>query len=338
MSPSPLVTVVIPAFNAAAYVGEAIASIQAQTLEDWQLIVVDDGSTDQTTAAATQAAAGDPRIRIIRFEQNQGISTASNAGFDAARGEFIARLDADDLAVPQRLASQVAAFRADDRLAAAGSHASVFGDAVGGIAYCAMGDANIKARLFFGLNTIGGSTIMVRRAFVRQHRIRFNENVTSAEDLDYLTSIMAAGGDLANVDEVLLENRVHATSFTRSRQNVGQQFLQIFRRRILALWYPRLDAEDIERIVAMFFEPYAPQVEHFLATVRAVDRLVLSNPDDYGQDTSVVHALILERLPKMAALYRDHGLLDASHLQAARCFVTPATAGVLDQIGVQSAD
>lgn len=337
MSSAPLVTVVIPAFNAQAFVGDAIASIQRQTLDDWQLIVVDDGSTDQTTATALQAAGNDPRSRVIRFEQNQGISTASNAGFDAGRGEFIARLDADDLALPTRLAAQVAAFRDRDGLAAAGSHARVFGDAPGGIAYCALGDANIKARLFFGLNTIGGSTIMVRRSFVREHRIRFNDDLTSAEDLDYLTSIMAAGGQLANVDEVLLENRVHARSFTQSRQHTGLEYLQRFRRRILSLWYPGLDPQDIDLVVAMFAEPYAPHIDHLLATVRAIDRLLVARADDYGQDTSVVHALILERLPKMTALYRDHGLFNASHLQAVRCFASPAITLALDPLEIRPA-
>lgn len=335
MSFLPVVTVVIPAFNAELFVGDAITSIQRQTLEDWQLVIVDDGSTDQTLAAAAQASGGDPRIRLIRFEQNQGISTASNAGFDAAHGEFVARLDADDMALPSRLAAQVAAFRGCDRLAAAGSHARVFGRGVSeGVAYCALGDANIKARLFIGLNTIGGSTLMVRRAFIREHRIRFDENLASAEDLDYLTSIMAAGGQLENVDEVLLANRVHAASFTHSQQDVGRQYLQVVRRRLLALWYPGLDPQDLDLIVAMFFEPYPPHTDTLLATVRAVHRLIVASADDYGQDTSILQALLVERLPKMAVLYRDHGLFNASHLQAIRCFASPAISTALDQLGL----
>lgn len=333
MLSNPLVTVVIPAFNAGLFIRDAIASIQQQTLEDWQLIVVDDGSTDHTTAAAAQAAGDDHRIRLVRFEQNQGISIASNAGFDAARGEFIARLDADDMALPSRLAMQVAAFKASEQLAAVGSHARVFGDVAEGTAYCAMGDGNIKARLFLGLNTIGGSTIMVRRSFVREHRIRFDEDLKSAEDLDYLALIMRARGQLANVDEVLLVNRVHAKSVTQSRQDTGRHFLQTVRHRILTLWYPRLDPHDIDLIVAMFFEPYPPHTDHLLATVRAVDQLMVAQPADYGQDASIVRSLILDRLPQMADLYRNHGLLDASHVQAVRTFVSPATAAALQPSG-----
>jgi len=321
-----LVTVVIPAFNAEPFIGEAIASIQRQT--------VDDGSTDQTMAVSIQAAGNDPRIRIIHLDHNQGISVASNIAFDEAQGEFIARIDADDRALPPRFAAQVAAFKDCDRLAAIGSHVSVFGDVPEGIGYCALGDATIKARLLDGLNTISGGTLMVRRAFVREHRIRFDERLASAEDLDYLTSIMAAGGQLGNVDQVLTEHRSHAASFTASRYDIGREYLQAARRRLLALWYPRLDPHDLDLIVAMFFEPYPPHTDALLATLRAIDRLIVANADDYGQDTSIVHAIVLERLPIMAALYRDHGLLNASHLQAIRYFASPATNAALDQLGL----
>ena len=333
-SAPPLVTVVIPAFNAEPFIREAIVSIQRQTIDDWQLIVVDDGSTDQTMAVATQAAGNDPRVRLIRLDQNQGITVASNVAFDEAEGEFIARLDADDRALASRLAVQIAAFKDCDHLAAAGSHARVFGDVAEGIAYCALGDANIKARLLDGRNTISGGTLMVRRSFVREHHIRFDERLASAEDLDYLASIMAAGGQLANVDQVLTEHRSHATSFTASRYDIGRQYLQTFRRRLLALWYPGLDPHDLDLIVEMFFEPYPPHIEALLATLRAIDRLIVASADDYGQDTSIVHTIILERLLKMAALYRDHSLLNASHLQAIRCFASSATNAALNQLGL----
>jgi len=128
------------------------------------------GKPPATTAASASS----------RFDRNEGIRTASNAGFDAAQGEFIARVDSDDRAVPNRLAAQVAAFRENHRLAAAGSHASVFGDVPDGIAYCAQRDANIKARLLDGLNTISGGNLMVRRSFVRAHGIRFDDFARSA--------------------------------------------------------------------------------------------------------------------------------------------------------------
>ena len=334
MSSSPLVTAVIPAFNAESLIGEAIASIQAQTIEDWELIVVDDGSADQTLAAARQAAGDDRRIRLIRFDRNEGISIASNAGFDAARGEFIARLDSDDRALPTRFAVQVDAFRESRRLAAAGSHARVFGEGVpdGSVAYCTLGDADLKARLFEGFNTLSGGTLMVRRSFVREHRIRFDDDAGSAEDLDYAVSVMIAGGQLANVDQVLTEHRNHSGNFTKTREDLARPGLRKFRCRVLSVWYPSLAARDIDLIVAMWerFDP--PFTDSFLDTMRAVDRLVVANVMDFGQNTSIVPGVVVDRLAYLANHYRDH--LDASAIQAARSYVSPAVRTMLEQTGL----
>jgi glycosyltransferase involved in cell wall biosynthesis len=333
MPASPLVTVVIPAFNSEAYIHEAIASVRAQTLSDWELLVVDDGSTDRTAEVAAEAASGDPRIRIIRLDGNKGISAASNIAFDQARGEFIARVDSDDIVEPSRLAVQITAFRDNARLVVCGSHARVFGDGItDATAWCPLDDATIKARLLDGMNTISGGTKMVRRAFVHERRIRFNEQLVTAEDLDYLTSIVAAGGQLGNVDEALTRHRSHAGSITTSRVDTGRKCLTIARKRLLALWYPHLESADHDRMLAMFFQPYAPYTESLIETIRAVDRLVVSRPNDFGQDTSIVHEILFKRLVGMATVYRDSRMFDASHLQAIKCFVSPAVHAALAEL------
>jgi succinoglycan biosynthesis protein ExoO len=97
------VTVLIAAYNAAEFVGRAIASALAQSLAPLEVLVVDDASTDHTGAVVQQLAAADCRIRLITLQQNGGPSAARNAGLDAARGEWIAVLDADDAFMPQRL-------------------------------------------------------------------------------------------------------------------------------------------------------------------------------------------------------------------------------------------
>lgn len=107
---SPIVSVVVPAFNAAAYLGEALSSLRAQTLSDIEIIVVDDGSTDQTGVVAKQHAAEDDRVRVLTRAKPSGRpACARNEGLRAARGRFIALLDADDVSIPTRLESMVRA-------------------------------------------------------------------------------------------------------------------------------------------------------------------------------------------------------------------------------------
>lgn len=102
---TPRVSVLLPVRNGEAHLEESIRSIEAQTFADWELLVIDDGSTDATPQVA--ARRGDPRIRCVRREP-RGLPHALNAGLELARGEYVARQDADDLSFPERLADQVA--------------------------------------------------------------------------------------------------------------------------------------------------------------------------------------------------------------------------------------
>lgn len=107
-----LITVVMPAFNAAATIEESIASLQAQTYPHWQLVVVDDGSSDTTCALVERIAAADPRVRLLRQPMNGGPAAARNRGVREARGRYVAFLDADDLWRPEKLSVQVPAMGA----------------------------------------------------------------------------------------------------------------------------------------------------------------------------------------------------------------------------------
>jgi teichuronic acid biosynthesis glycosyltransferase TuaG len=105
---SPRVSVITPVWNAAATLGETVTSVQAQSVVDWEMLIVDDGSTDGSRALAERFAAADPRIRLLDSAENRGPAAARNAGIRAAHGRFIAFLDADDRWRPEKLARQLA--------------------------------------------------------------------------------------------------------------------------------------------------------------------------------------------------------------------------------------
>ncbi|WP_415182871.1 glycosyltransferase family 2 protein [Phaeovulum sp.] len=108
------VSVIIPCYNAAGTVGRALASVQAQTLTEWEAIVIDDASTDDSIAQLAPILAADPRIRLIRLAQNTGAGAARNAGLVQAQGRFVAFLDADDFWHPEKLALQTRWMAAED--------------------------------------------------------------------------------------------------------------------------------------------------------------------------------------------------------------------------------
>jgi teichuronic acid biosynthesis glycosyltransferase TuaG len=104
----PLVSIITPSWNVEGLIGETIASVQAQTFADWELLIADDCSTDSTAAVIESHAASDPRIKLIRQPRNGGPALARQAAIEHAQGRFIAFLDSDDLWLPAKLERQIA--------------------------------------------------------------------------------------------------------------------------------------------------------------------------------------------------------------------------------------
>jgi glycosyltransferase involved in cell wall biosynthesis len=107
MEEKPLVSIVIPAYNRAATIADCLRSVQSQTYQNWEAVVVDDGSTDGTAACIEQMAREDARIRLIRHQRNRGAQAARNTGIRAAQGEWIAFLDSDDQYLPHSLEARL---------------------------------------------------------------------------------------------------------------------------------------------------------------------------------------------------------------------------------------
>jgi len=114
----PIVTVLLPVYNGERYLREAVESILTQTLKAWELLIVDDGSTDGTEAICRSFT--DPRVRVHRYEQNAGVISALNAGIDLISTKYVARMDADDVSLPDRLARQVGFLESRPDIAACG--------------------------------------------------------------------------------------------------------------------------------------------------------------------------------------------------------------------------
>jgi len=124
---SPAVTVLMPVFNAARHLRESAASVLRQSFCDFELLAIDDGSTDESVEIL--ASLGDPRVRVLRNERNLGLVPTLNRGLSEARGEWIARQDADDISAPGRLASQMSFARGNPAVPLIGSDALLIDDA-----------------------------------------------------------------------------------------------------------------------------------------------------------------------------------------------------------------
>lgn len=165
----PRLSVLIPVYNRPAMVRRSIHSIQQQTYPDWEMIVVDDGSTDDTPAILAQLAAADPRIRLVTSEVNGGTARASNLALQHAGGELLARLDSDDFAYPERLAQQVAFLDQHPEVAVLGGGAHLVNDdyqIYGTVLYPETHEAIL--RLMYRRCPLLHPTVVFRRTFFEQ--------------------------------------------------------------------------------------------------------------------------------------------------------------------------
>ena len=210
--PAPLVTVIMPVHNGAAFIDEAIASIRTQTLPDWELLVIDDGSSDDSAARVQRHAAQDARICLIQ-QPKQGVAHALNRGMDEARAPWIARMDCDDVSLPTRLERTLQALQADSDLAAVGAWATLIGARGRAVGERHSGPTTPEAFVVQrerGPLQLISSTVIVSRELARAlggHR----QEYAPAEDADFFTRI-ADEHRLLVLPEVLLLYRIHSRS------------------------------------------------------------------------------------------------------------------------------
>ena len=206
----PPVTVLMPVYNGQKHLREAVDGILAQTFPDFEFLVIDDGSTDDTPRILQSLQ--DARISVIRNDTNAGLAASLNKGIRLARGGLIARMDCDDISLPARLEKQVAFMNANASVGVCGTGAICFGDGKEQRWRHPASDAAIRARLFFG-NSIVHSSAMIRRSVLTDNNLGYDESLDCAQDYDLWTRI-SRHTKLANLDEPLVRYRVHKFGIT----------------------------------------------------------------------------------------------------------------------------
>ncbi len=226
---NPLVTIVVPTFNRSDMLRQAVDSIIAQTYRHWELIIVDDGSTDSTVEWIEEIA--DPRIRLVRLAHSGNIGRVRNAGVAAGIGEYLAFLDSDDLWLPTRLESQLRALRHSGADWCYGNirHIDVSGAP---LPFRAGKFRALSGRIADHLlaDETGASIVtwLVRRALFDQLG-GFDESLAAQEDRD-LVLRLAETADVIALDEVLALVRDHDTRSTRTKDNLHKSAAMVFKK------------------------------------------------------------------------------------------------------------
>ena len=244
MPSKPKVTVFIPVHNRADYVCVAVNSILAQSLRDFELLIVDDGSTDDTVEVLQRYQ--DPRIRIERNETNLGIPATRNRGLEHARGEYIALLDSDDHAYPNRLKKQVDFLDANRTITQVGSWCSFMdehGAMLDKVRRQPLHSDDIHAHMPFHCPLVN-RTIMARTEILRQYG--YDTDFPRCQDYD-LHSRMVDEHAMVNLSEILVCGREHPGRFTGQTGDLGKnRKMAIYRTQLNRM---QIDAteQDLER-------------------------------------------------------------------------------------------
>jgi glycosyltransferase involved in cell wall biosynthesis len=338
---APRVTVLTTVYNGARYLEETIASILAETFTDFEYVIVDDGSTDATSEILARAAARDARIVLLRNETNRGIPASANRGLAIARGEYIARLDGDDLSLPGRLAREVAALDGDPAVVLVSMNYEAFtGDGlVLGRSHRDHPPAVVAYLLHFS-NAIGGhSQVMFRRSAVEAVG-GYDESCPASLDYD-LWSRLAQHGRIIVLPELGMRYRVHGESVTaraRDRQiAVGKRVMQ----RSLSAFLGRTLSDREVLALTHAWRPLRPSIDAKLANAILREAYAIFRKRERDRRSRmIVRKATARRLVNTAALLVKHDAANALRhwLQALRWHAGKALARTLRIVWVKMKD
>ena len=239
----PKVSVVMPVYNGEKYLREAIESIINQTFTDWEFIIVNEfGSNQGATDILTEYAAQDLRIRVIQNSERLGIAESLNVGLRASTGEYIARMDGDDVSGPKRLQKQVEYLDTHQEIDLCGSYiADLSGNKLNWDLETEYAQINTDI-IFF--SPCVHPTIMFRADMIHKYQVAYKPNYAASEDYDFFEQVCCVG-KIVNLPQTLLHYRQHQNNATEKNYSTGISiYKQVIARTLLRLNL-KLDKKDL---------------------------------------------------------------------------------------------
>lgn len=218
----PKISVVMPVYNGEKYLKEAIDSIQNQTFSDFELIIINDCSTDGTESIIMSYK--DNRIVYIKNEKNLGVAKSLNKGFDIAKGEYIVRMDADDISFPYRFKKQIEYMDSNPKVGVCGGALIIFGDEEEKKYVYSKHDAEIRVDMIFS-PAFAHPAVMIRNSILQKYNLRYNPEFEKAEDYKMWYDILSVS-EGHNLQECILKYRHHNKQVSNTcveEQNIAME-------------------------------------------------------------------------------------------------------------------
>ena len=271
--PIPLISVVMPVYNVQAFVGQAVESILRQTFAQFELLIIDDCSTDGTVDIVEKFK--DERIVVIKKSQNTGLVASLNIGLEKARGEFIARMDGDDISDALRLEKQLAYLHQHPDIDICGTAYRLIGSE--GEVYFPATHDEIK---FYMLDfcPMGHPTVIMRKSFITRHQLKYDEAFTGAEDYELWTRCIWLG-KIANMTDILLSYREHAHQASKIIKPLQIENSEICRVNMLRCLWENASLTDCYTREFLFQDVTLNNMEELNAIVQWMDNIVKKNKE-----------------------------------------------------------
>ncbi|MCC3155280.1 glycosyltransferase [Hymenobacter sp. BT770] len=218
MGNNPFVTVIMPVFNSELYIEEAINSIINQSYKNFEFLIFDDGSTDNSLALIKKYK--DKRLTVFHHSVNTGYVRHLNEGLKLAKGDFIARMDADDIAKPDRLQKQLSYLITNPDVGVCGSQVELFGDRLDKM-MVPKDHESIRIALM-SYCPIWHPTVMIRKSLMAENNSNYNTAFLYAEDYDLWTQLINRTR-FHNLDEMLLKYRIHNQQVSSTKKSIQRK-------------------------------------------------------------------------------------------------------------------
>jgi len=282
----PIVSVVMSSHNRQAYIEEAIESIRRQSLQDFEFIIVNDASDDNTQNILNYYEAIDSRIHIISNPTQMGISYSRNCAYDISKGDYIAVMDDDDIALYDRLEKEVAYLESRPDTAVVGSQIDVFTTGKeGNVSFWTKSwvepiNEDAMPIMMHLKNYICHSSTLIRKSFLEQKGIRYNESLSCAVDYDLWMQILLNGGKICNLPDILQRYRVHSKSITatKSSRKLQDDLVDEIRIKFLSNFF---DTEGYAKV--FFFSAFKE-----LSDVRKLEVILQLNKEKHVFDEEII--------------------------------------------------
>ena len=269
---APAITVLMPVYNAEKYLAEAIDSILNQSFDNFELLIINDGSTDNSEKIILSYS--DNRIRYVKNEKNIRLIATLNKGIEVAKGKYIARMDADDVSLLNRLRVQFEFMESNPDVALCGSWFELIGDRTG-IAKYVPGHNEIMMRMLYQCHFCHPSVVM-RKSMIDTFEVKFDAAYIHAEDYEFFVRI-GEKYKLANIQTALLKYRIHGKSVSAGNKTIQNNNSNLIKKRLFEKIGLVISEYDIEFFRTVMQHEYELTKDYLHKAELLLDKLIAAN-------------------------------------------------------------